>query len=95
MTAMVWLACSVPLGRRTLYQHLRAIFATQEAQDLADGTKQEARDLAKRVQKGIAEGRDKKQVLPATKKTRTAAPLDPMDEKDQQALEHLVHEKTR
>jgi hypothetical protein len=47
--AFIWFAVTVPLGKRTLWGHLHAIFATQEAQDLADGTKEEAEKVARKV----------------------------------------------
>ena len=37
MSALFYFAATVPLGRRTLIGHLRAIAATPEARDLADG----------------------------------------------------------
>lgn len=51
--AFVWFAVTVPLGNRTLWGHLHAIFATQEAQDLADGTKQEAEKMARKVKEEL------------------------------------------
>ena len=47
--AFVWFAVTVPLGKRTLWGHVSAIFATQEARDLADGTKEEAVKVAQKV----------------------------------------------
>jgi len=47
--AFVWFAVTVPLGKRTLWGHVSAIFATQEARDLADGTKEEAEKVAQKV----------------------------------------------
>ncbi|MDB4969133.1 MAG: hypothetical protein JWN44_4822 [Myxococcales bacterium] len=47
--AFVWFAVTVPLGKRTLWGHTCAIFATQEAKDLADGTKEEAEKVARKV----------------------------------------------
>ena len=49
LAAFVWFAVTVPLGKRTLWGHLHAIFATQEAKDLADGTKEEAEKVAQKV----------------------------------------------
>src|SRR5690349_9497407 len=48
-----WFAVSVPLGKRTLWGHLRAIFATQEARDLAEGTKEQAKRVAERVREEL------------------------------------------
>jgi hypothetical protein len=49
LAAFIWFATSVPLGKRTLWGHLHAIFATQAAKDLAEGTKEEAERVARRV----------------------------------------------
>ena len=51
--AFVWFAVTVPLGKRTLWGHLHAIFATQEAQDLAEGTKEEAEKVARKVKQEL------------------------------------------
>ena len=53
LAAFVWFAVTVPLGKRTLWGHVHAIFATQEAQDLADGTKQEAEKVARKVKEEL------------------------------------------
>jgi hypothetical protein len=51
---VVWFATSVPLGKRPLFGHLKAIFATQEARDLADGTKEEAAKMADRMRQELS-----------------------------------------
>jgi hypothetical protein len=43
---VIWFATMVPLGSRTLWGHLRAIAGTQEAKELAEGTKEEAKKVA-------------------------------------------------
>ena len=49
LAAFVWFAVTVPLGKRTLWGHAHAIFGTQEARDLAEGTKEEAEKVAQKV----------------------------------------------
>jgi len=49
LAAFVWFAVTVPLGKRTLWGHVHAIFGTQEARDLAEGTKEEAEKVAQKV----------------------------------------------
>jgi hypothetical protein len=83
MAAFIWFATMVPLGKRTLWRHLLAIFSTQEAKDLVDGTKEEASKVAARLHQ---EAHD----LGAARH----APLDPVDERDRKGLDHLVQEKT-
>jgi hypothetical protein len=46
---VVWFATMVPLGSRTLWQHVRAIAGTKEAKELAEGTKEEARKVADKL----------------------------------------------
>lgn len=52
--AIVWLAATVPLGKRTLFGHLTAIARTPEARDLAEGTKEQAGRLAEKVREDLA-----------------------------------------
>jgi len=53
LAAFVWFAVTVPLGKRTLWGHAHAIFGTQEAKDLADGTKEEAEKVARKVKEEL------------------------------------------
>jgi hypothetical protein len=54
MTAVfIWFAVTVPLGKHTLWGHLRAIFGTQEARDLAEGTREQAHKVADRVREEL------------------------------------------
>jgi hypothetical protein len=53
----LWFATTVPLGKKTLWAHLSAIFATPEAKELAAGTKEEALRVAERLRRGEG-GRD-------------------------------------
>ena len=53
LMAFVWFAVTVPLGKRTLWGHVHAIFGTQEAKDLADGTKEEAEKVARKVKEEL------------------------------------------
>jgi hypothetical protein len=53
LAAFVWFCVTVPLGKRTLWGHVHAIFATQEAKDLADGTKEEAEKVARKVKEEL------------------------------------------
>jgi hypothetical protein len=86
----LWVATHVPLGKRTLYAHLRAIFATPEAQDLADGTREEARRLAERL-RGHDAGTHPPEAQPAP---ATRRPLDPVRPGERRELDRLVREKT-
>jgi hypothetical protein len=49
---VLWFATMVPLGSRTLWGHLKAIAGTKEAKDFAEGTKEEAEKVAKKLREG-------------------------------------------
>lgn len=87
---LLWFATSVQLGKRTLWGHLQAIFATQEAKDLAEGTREEAKKVADRVRDEL--GRDGGS--PDRRVAPPAPPLDPVGTKEQRSLDKLVREKT-
>lgn len=50
---VIWFAVSVPIGKHTLWGHLRRIAATPEAKDLATGAKQVAKDAVDRAQREV------------------------------------------
>jgi len=80
---LIWFATMVPLGSKTLWQHVKAIAGTKEAKDLADGTKHEAKKVAERV-RGEGKATD----------AGVGAPLDPVDKNDRDGLDRLVRDKT-
>jgi cell division protein FtsB len=86
LAMMIWFATNVMLGKRTLWGHLQAIFATQAAKDLADGTKEEAEKVAKRVRAELRTDGGA---------ARPHAPLEGVDERDRRELDKLVKEKTQ
>jgi hypothetical protein len=88
LVGIVWFAVNVPLGKRTLWGHMRAIFSTPEAKDLADGTKEEAQRVADKVRQGLYPDMNGSQ-------RRQHAPLDPVEESDRKKLHDLVKEKMR
>jgi hypothetical protein len=54
--ALVFCGSTVKLGNRTFFGHVRAIWATDEAQDLKKGVKESAAPAAKKLKKGIEAG---------------------------------------
>ncbi len=54
--AFAFLGATVKLGNRTFFGHVRAIWATEEAQDLKEGVKEKAGPAATRVKRGIEAG---------------------------------------
>jgi hypothetical protein len=87
---VIWFATTVPLGKHTLWGHLQAIFSTQEAKDLAEGTKEEAKKVADRVRDEL-----KRDGGVAATERQGKPPLDPLDARDQKSLDQLVRDKTR
>ncbi len=89
LAVLVWFAVNVKLGKRTLWGHLQAIFATQAAKDLADGTKEEAKKVARRVRDELHHDGG------VEKEKQDAPPLDPVDARERKKLDDLVKEKTQ
>lgn len=89
LAAIVWFAINVPLGKRTLWGHLRAIFSTPEAKDLAEGTREEAQKVADKVRQGLHPSDM------SLSSRRQHTPLDPVEESDRKKLHDLVKQKTR
>jgi hypothetical protein len=55
---IVWLAVTVPLGKRTLWGHMGAIWATPEVQDLKNGVEEKAGPTVEKVKRGVKAGMD-------------------------------------
>jgi hypothetical protein len=85
---VVWFATNVPLGKRTLWGHLHAIVSTQEAKDLAEGTKEEAERMARRVKDEL-----RKDATPGEEPAPKHAPLEELSDRDRDSLDHLVKDK--
>jgi hypothetical protein len=54
--ALAFCGATVKLGNRTFFGHVRAIWATDEAQDLKKGVTDKAGPAADRVKRGIEAG---------------------------------------
>jgi len=52
----VWFGSSVPLGKHTLFGHVRAIWATEQVQDLKHGVEEKAAPAVDRVKRGVKAG---------------------------------------
>ena len=48
LVALVYVAVMVPLGKRTLWEHLKAIASSQESKELARGVKEKAQQMTRR-----------------------------------------------
>lgn len=53
---VLWFVVSVPVGKHTLWGHLMRIAKTEEVQDLADGARDTAKDVVRRVHTEVEEG---------------------------------------
>ena len=91
LAMIVWFATNVSLGKRTLFGHLRAIFAAQEAKDLAEGTKEEAGRVADRVKQELAKDKTPGEEVPVPAAKRP--PLEELSDEDGRRLIHLVKRK--
>jgi hypothetical protein len=53
---LFYVATQVPIGRRTLVGHVRAIWHTEEVQELKDGVKEKAAPAVERIERGVKAG---------------------------------------
>ncbi len=53
---LVYFATTVQLGKRTLVGHVRAIWHTEQVQDLKDGVKEKAGPAVHRLERGVKAG---------------------------------------
>ena len=83
LAVVVFFSATVELGKRTLFGHLWAIVHTQEAKDLADGTKDQAKKVADRMKQEIKKDEEGKD-----------APKEQVTHEEKQKLDKLVREKT-
>ena len=56
VAGFVWFGSSVQLGKRTLFGHVRAIWATEQVQDLKHGVEEKAAPAVDRVKRGVKAG---------------------------------------
>ena len=56
LAVLVYVAVTVPLGKKTFVQHVRSIWHTEEVQDLKEGVKETAGPAVKRVERGVKAG---------------------------------------
>jgi len=54
--ALAYCGATVPLGKRTFFGHVRAIWATEEVQELKRGVEEEAAPAVERVKRGVKAG---------------------------------------
>jgi hypothetical protein len=54
--ALAFLGATVKLGNRTFFGHVRAVWATDEAQDMKQGVEQSAKPMLQKVKRGVEAG---------------------------------------
>lgn len=87
LAGFVWFGANVPLGSRTLFQHLQAIGRTRETQDLLDGTRESAKPLMDSVRRRAQEALNEKVVVPAD---GGAPPAEEVSDSDRQELKKVL-----
>ena len=53
---IAYFATTVPLGKHTLVGHIRAIWHTEQVQDLKEGVKEKAAPAVDRLERGVKAG---------------------------------------
>ncbi|HUS29485.1 MAG TPA: hypothetical protein VMZ53_13320 [Kofleriaceae bacterium] len=56
IVAFIWFGATVKLGHRTFFGHVRAIWHTDEAQDLKHGVQEKAGPAVHKLEKGVKAG---------------------------------------
>jgi len=50
LLGFIWFGMTVPLGSKTLFQHIKAIGESKETKDLVEGTKEAAKPVLEKVE---------------------------------------------
>jgi hypothetical protein len=91
LAAFAWAGYMVPLGERTLFEHLRAVVETPETQGLMRGAKEKAGEVKERL---MGQGADKQpppETLPRKEaRKEEGSPQDQIGETDQERLQQLI-----
>jgi hypothetical protein len=58
VVALAYCGATVKLGKRTFFEHVRAIWATEEVQDLKHGVEDKAAPAVDRMKRGVKAGFD-------------------------------------
>ena len=56
VAGFIWAGATIPLGKRTFFGHVRAIWHSEEAQEMKEGVKETAGPAIKRVERGVEAG---------------------------------------
>ena len=56
VVALAWCGATVKLGKRTFFGHVKAVWSTEEAQDMKEGIKEKAGPAAEKLKRGVEAG---------------------------------------
>jgi hypothetical protein len=56
IAVLIYVAVTVPLGKKTFVQHIRSIWHTEQVQELKEGVKETAGPAVHRVERGVKAG---------------------------------------
>jgi hypothetical protein len=96
--AMIWFGTTVPLGERTLFEHIQAILKTPESQELVRGTKDKVGTLVDRATNRVVKGVAKNAPNQITAHGQAAddptaePPMENVQDKDRKALRGLIEQ---
>jgi hypothetical protein len=95
LCGFAWFGMTVPLGDRTLFGHVQAIWKTQESQDLVQGTKKKVGSLVDRATDKVVKGVAKNSPNQVNSRTGGAVesekpPMEQLQEQDRKALQKLI-----
>lgn len=98
LVVLVWFGANVPLGSRTLFEHLQAIGRTRETQDFLDGTRASAKPLVDNVRRRLgaaAADQDRDDDKADSKRAKVAAdagapPSEEISPSDRQRLRKVL-----
>ena len=87
IAGVVYVAVEVPLGEKSLVQHVRAIAGTEEGQELVEGVKQKAVEVKDKASGAVAKDE-------AADKDKAGAD-DGLTDKERQLLRKLIKDKLK
>ncbi len=58
IAGFIWFGSTVPLGKHTLFGHVKRIWHSEETQDLVKGTEDAAKPVVDKVKRGVKAGVD-------------------------------------
>jgi len=56
LAGLAYCGATVPIGKRTFFGHIKAIWHTEEVQDLKDGVKEKAGPTVDKLERGVKAG---------------------------------------